>query len=158
MADFEIQGLDQLQAMSKALKGWDSEFRKDFNRDVRNLARPVIPDLRAAVEASYPKRGGLAARMAKAKMTPGFLTGRNPTIRIVVKGLQIKLGEVYGVLRHPVFADSSETRKEWTWVNQPVELKDAMQTAAGQHVRELVPGMQRVLDKATQRVLGKAVK
>lgn len=154
---FSVTGLDQMLALSKALKGWDAELRKEMHKGFRDAAKPMLPVIREGIRQDYPQRGGLAAKMAKAPAKTQYLTGRDPGVRITVKGLQIKLGEVYGLIRHPVFADPDKTRREWTWVSQKIPANQ-IQDRVRRNVRLVLPGLEDVLERTAQKVLSRGMK
>jgi hypothetical protein len=157
-AQFSVTGVDQLNNLHKALKGWDDELRKQMSKDLAKAAKPVIPEVRAVLAEEYPKRGGLAAEMAKAPMTTRYFSGRNPGVRLVVRGLQIKLGEVYGKLRHPVFADkANQTRDEWRWVEQAIP-GDVIAKRVSKSLGLVVPGISKILENTAQAVLDRGTR
>jgi hypothetical protein len=153
MSDVDIN-VDELLALSKALKGWDNELRKELHKGLRDAAKPLIPVVREALRQTYPKRGGLNERMAKAKIRTQFRTGRDAGISFVVTGLQIRLGEQYGTIRHPVFPDTSKPRREWTWVAQQLET-GAIKRAVDDNLELVVPGVTATLEMVTGRALGR---
>lgn len=151
--DFKVTGADQLLAMSKALKGWDNELRKEMHKGIRDAAKPLIPIVREALRQTYPKRGGLADKMAKSKIRTAYRTGSDPGVTIIIPGLQAKLGEDYGLIRHPVHANPNKTRRQWAWVAQSVDA-GAIEAAVNANLDEVIPGIERILAITATRVLG----
>lgn len=134
---FEVTGAEDLLKLSKNLKaaGRITE-RKDFHRDLTKALKPIVPEIREEIRTEYPKRGGLAARQAKRPITPKFKTGSDTAgLSITLRGVTMLLAENYGRLRHPVFADKTKTRKEWTWRDQvmPVGMIGAFARTRIQH-------------------------
>ena len=157
-AQMNVSGIDSLANLHKALKGWDDELRKQMSKDLAKAAKPVIPEVRAVLAEEYPQRGGLADRMAKAPMTTRYFSGKNPGVRLGVRGLQIKLGEVYGKIRHPVFADKkNETRDQWTWVEQTIT-HDVIAKRVQQSLGLVIPGISRILENTAQAVLDRGTR
>lgn len=151
---FRLTGTKDMVALSKALKGWDNELRRQLHRDFRDAAKPLIPVVREALRESYPQRGGLAEQMARSKIRITFKTGRNPGIQIVIPGLQAKLGENYGLIRHPVYADPNKTRREQRWVAQKIDA-GAVHRAVSARLDLLIPGVEKAINIVNARVLGR---
>jgi hypothetical protein len=121
-----------LRAVSIALRhaGDGREIRKQFSRELRNAAAPLVPAVRRSVmaipvkgvpkSASYPEGPGLRARIARATRLQLRLTGRIAGVRIFVDPRRMPMGqkalqnELEGLKRwrHPVFGDSG------VWVQQ----------------------------------------
>lgn len=154
VAEIDIVSGDLLK-VSKALKEWDKELRSQLHKDIKAVGKPMEPVIREALEEEYPKRGGLAQQMSQAKILTQWRTGREPGVAWQVRGLQVKLGEVYGMLRHPVYGQKGKTRKEWKWVKQPVKLEGFMQKRVTQMASTLVPEFECVLAQTAEAVLRK---
>jgi len=153
MSDFQVNA-DDLLRLSKALKGFDPVLRKELHKGLRDAAKPLIPVVRKTLGEVYPKRGGLAAVMAKSKVRTAFRTGtKDPGVSIIIPGVQAKLGENYGLLRHPVFGRPGKTRREWRWVNQHLDV-GAIAKAVHENLDKVLPGIDAVLEVTATRVLG----
>lgn len=155
MADSgEVLGVEQLHALSKALKGaGHMELRKRLHTSVKPPVRKLIPLTRAEARRVLPKGGGLAERTAKAPQRVKVATGRDPGVSLVVAGNRSAARATNrGTFRHPVFARGGD-RKQWAWVSQQVrtsqwfdrpasralpEVKDAVLQALEDMAREIV--------------------
>lgn len=116
----EIKGVDQFAALSKRLKELgDKELSKEFSRAITAATKPLVQGIRQSARDTLPKRGGLAAKVAKSPIRTQRRA--NSGVRVVAKDPYNidKLNQ--GRLRHPVFADPREGRKQWTWVDQHVK-------------------------------------
>jgi len=61
-----ITGADELYRVSKALKAaGQGDLRKQFHKDMREAAKPVLPAVRRSAAARFPTRGGLSRHMSR---------------------------------------------------------------------------------------------
>lgn len=103
MSDFQVTGADDFYRLSKALKAAGrTEMRKQLNKAVREAAKPVIKDVKAAARSDLPHGGGLNERMAKARTVIKTKTGKDPGVTVAMP--QKQEGYLTGNIRHPVFA------------------------------------------------------
>lgn len=66
MAGDASMGADVFYEMSAKLKREGrGDLRKRFHKDMREAAKPLLPAVRRSAAARFPKRGGLAAHMAR---------------------------------------------------------------------------------------------
>lgn len=87
-------------------------------RDV--VKHEAVPAVQAAARAQLPKSGGLNEWVAGEPI--------NVRSTLSLRSAGVRMAQPYpgarytnsGFVRHPVFADGTKTRKEWTWVNQPI--------------------------------------
>ena len=144
--DLKIVGTDKLRDVTRALreagdvgKGLKKELIKGINRATKPLR--VAAKVNAA--AKLPKRGGLAKRVAKTRMTTKTRTGRDPSVRILAgKNAVADPSRIdRGRIKHPVWG-----RGPWIlqdipkrWFTEPMqegapivrpELIDAMDDVA----------------------------
>ncbi len=111
-ADFEIRGFDEILALSKALKhAGETEMRKGLGNGLKQGVRPLIPLMSQAALSKLPKRGGLAARMAKRPITPVVRTGKDPGVGLVMRKAQP--GFLTGEIRHPAFKPVGPVKVPW---------------------------------------------
>ena len=72
---FQVKGAEKFLRLSKSLKiAGDLEMRRELNRALREVTKPLIAETRAAAEERLPKRGGLNRSVAKAKPWPNCPT------------------------------------------------------------------------------------
>ncbi|HEX5347852.1 MAG TPA: hypothetical protein VFW64_12260 [Pseudonocardiaceae bacterium] len=111
-----------LAILQKFLKERDRVVANSMKRRVRAAAEPVAVAVRASAEGMGLNR---AAGAVKVRTAYGLKTAKvavtvdrkqAPYARPIDKGSK----GAAGYNRHPVFADPSKERSEWTWVNQPV--------------------------------------
>lgn len=121
MAEVEVRGADAFYKVSKQLKAQGrGELRKELNRGIRQVARPLAMRGREAVAAETPATGGLARAVRKQPVGVKTQTGMQTAgVRLTFgrKGGVLR-GLNSGVFRHPVFA----TELPWrgAWVSQQV--------------------------------------
>ena len=147
--------MGQVLALSKNLKGIEPDLRKELHAGLRDGGKPLVPVLRDALADEYGSKGGLSQQIRKAPARVAVKTGgREVAIQVIFKGITVKLGEVYGFFRHPVYADKTKTRKDWKWVRQPVSGgKDHLFKVTKDHLHLVTPKVQ----KAVQDVVDKVV-
>jgi hypothetical protein len=116
------EGGEKLAALDRALKkASERDLAKQLDKGVRRPLQELIPKLPASALATLPKRGGLAAQIAASKIgVRRYNAGRYPGVRLVARNAYGLARKDRGKLRHPVFADQSQTRDEWTWVDQDI--------------------------------------
>jgi hypothetical protein len=102
-----IEGTEQFKAAAQALnEAADKLLRKEVYAAFRTAARPLGETIVKQGAAALPKKGGLSARVAAAKVgQSNATTGKNPKVAI-----SIRTREGYalaamdrGILRHKVF-------------------------------------------------------
>jgi hypothetical protein len=155
-APFEVRGAKELAQLSKALKdAGQTGMRKELTAGMSRAARPLLAVAKQAAQDTFPKQGGLADRERKVSFRVSVRTGaKTAGVRIVAPGRYVAAGAVNrtGRFRHPVFADSRKTRRDWTWTTQTVPggqgwFDRAMNDSAPVVRRELEQAMENVLDK-----------
>lgn len=128
MADFDIVGKESLAraAAHVALIG-DRGLRIALQRNLRLATAPLLPEIKQSALDTLPRGGGLAARVAGAKLSTSISLGRTVRVSIKAKGVQgsmdvksMNLGRV----RHPVFGNRSVWYTQQirpNWFTAPVE-------------------------------------
>lgn len=151
-ADFEVHGVEQFYALSKALKhAGHAQLRKDMNKGLGAVVKPLQKKTRSAARAQLPSGGGLAAQVAKEPQRVQVRTGsRTAGVRLVVLR---KRGAAWatnrGRLRHPVFGNRD------VWVTQPVPA-GWFDSTIKQEQRTIVRGAQGVLDTIVEQIVDDA--
>lgn len=121
---FRTDGADDLDRIAAALKqAADGDLQKAVSGAIREIARPLGSEVLEEAVDEFPHGGGFAAYLAsKGKvLVSNSLRGRIASVEVIFrnKGVQFAALEK-GRFRHPVWARSSETRRQWTWVDQNV--------------------------------------
>lgn len=113
MTDLKVTGAHDLEILARRLKEVSgNDLRKELLRGIRETNKPTIKAIRESAAANLPKRGGLAARVAKESIgTRTRLTGDSAGVRIQRKRGR---GLNEGRLRKPLFGDKAH------WYDQPV--------------------------------------
>lgn len=144
--DFEISGGAEIARLSKALKdAGRTGLRKELNKGLRDAAKPLIVKSRAEAQRRLPRRGGLAAKIAKA---PQRVAVRLDGVSIVAGKRRSASGTTNnGTVRHPVFGN----RKVWVvqrvtpgWFEAP------MRDGAAEVRPELQAAMERIAEKVVR--------
>lgn len=126
------EGFDTLSRKFKAAGVEGKGLRKELAREILRTTKPLKQDAKRNAKAILPKRGGLAAIVARSNFsTKTRIVGANTGVKIIAKGKgsargvrQIDAGRV----RHPVFG------RRGVWANQRVPagwFSDAMKKGAG---------------------------
>lgn len=105
--DLRVTGADQLEALGRDLRRWASGLRKDLMRQIGRAVRDsqVRPEVARSALASLPRRGGLADRVAAARVISRVrLAGQNVGVKVQARAKGADLGAINrGRVRHPVF-------------------------------------------------------
>lgn len=143
--DLSIKGTDELGDLAKALRAAGDSgkgLKRELYRGMNRATKPLRAEAQKAAASRLPQSGGLAARVAKTKMTTRILTGRNPGVSIQPKGTALSTDR--GYVKHPVFGNKGR------WVTQTVEggwFSDTMRGAAPSVRKELIQAMSDVADQ-----------
>jgi hypothetical protein len=146
----EIRGAEQLAALSKALKdAGEKDLQRELSKAITAAVKPVKPAVQKSARRILPKRGGLAARVAKASITTRKRSGpRIAGVRVVATSRDSLRQIDRGFIRHPVFGN----RERWVtqrvqpgWFTEPTEaMRDDVQ-------RALIKAMNDVAKKLSRR-------
>ena len=150
--DLRITGAEQFAHVAKALRdAGDKELRKELYRGLNRATKPLKAEAQAEAAAILPRRGGLSARVAKARFTTKSRGGQNPSVRIVAKdakGRSADLARIdQGEVRHPVYGHGP-------WVKQAVRpgwFTRPMQEGADVVRREVVAAIDAVARKLSAK-------
>jgi len=130
--DFQIRGAEQLDELAKRLKAaGGNELKKDLLRGIRETNKPTIAKIRRSAAERLPRRGGLAAKVAREPIATRTRTsGKSAGVTIQRKRGR---GLNEGRLRKPLFGDSGhwyDQRVAKGWFTKPIE-DDAPQIRDG---------------------------
>src|SRR5262249_36543732 len=108
--------------LSRRLKeAGDKGTQRELGKAITTSLAPVKAALPDSARATLPKSGGLAEKNATSKFTLNRRTrAKTYGVRLTAKNTYSLQPIDQGVLRHPVYAKPTESRKQWTWVNQTV--------------------------------------
>lgn len=104
-----IRGADELLALSKRLKAAGlTDLRKELHKEMRTVAKPLIPKVREAARNKLPKAGGLNERIARKPLRAQVRTGaKTAGVRIAGTKVDPRINE--GRVAHPVFGRPKST-------------------------------------------------
>ncbi len=138
--ELSIQG-DGLKALQRKLKAIDrKDLRRELNKGLRDGARPLVAEARAAARDDLPTRGGFGERIASLPTTVSITQGG---VRIKVKGADARSAN-RGQIRHPVFGNMEN------WVTQTIPsgyFTNRMKREAPKVRPDLVKALDRVAEK-----------
>jgi hypothetical protein len=122
--DISTSGTEKLVRLAAAIKQAGSkDLERELKSALRRASRPLVKSARQGAIQILPYRGGLAESVAASRFTATVrTTGRGAGLRIVAtgrRGRNLRRMD-NGLVRHPVFADASKQRQEWSWVTQRV--------------------------------------
>jgi hypothetical protein len=126
MATTVEAGSRELRELARRLKAAGrNDLRKEVLRGIRESNKGTIRKVRANAEATLPKRGGLAALVAKSKIaTRTRISGTNIGVKIRGTEKATNLNRLnYGKLRHPVFGNRSVWKEQTVkrgWFSEPI--------------------------------------
>lgn len=147
------RGTEDFRRAAAALnEAGDRTLRNKVYAAFRDAARPLGQAIADQAGAELPRRGGLGARVAAAKIgQSNSTTGRNP-------GVALRLRSPYhlreldnGVLRHPVFARAGRRR---VWVQarvKPGAFSRPFEAGADEVRRKLVEAVSQTVDEIARR-------
>lgn len=146
--DLDLRGSEQLRELAARIKETGNKpLRNELTKGLRAATEPMRSDITAAASDRLPRRGGLGALVASYKVTHSLRqSGRNPGVRITMKGgKQLPLVDA-GRVRHPVFGD----RKRWvTQAIAPGFWSDPIDAASAKAAQEI----QNVLDAVERKLM-----
>lgn len=149
MPDVELKGIERFVALSRALRSYNPELRKQMNRRLKQDVQPLIPAARAAARLRLPQQGGLAARVAAVPMRVQVrAAGRDPGVRVVVSrraGSGARAAN-RGYVRRPTFGREP-------WVNQQIQpgwFDDTMKHMGPRLAR---PSLERTIDAVLSQIV-----
>jgi len=157
---FEVRGTDDLAKLGRAFKAAGTGgkgLRRELSSGLNRATKQTRRDLKAAIPGALPRRGGLAAEVARtATVTTATSTsGAKVGVRIRAKRRGSKGPSLRrmnaGVVRHPVYGNPK------AWVTQTAGVKRGFLTLAFARSkptvkREVVDVIQSVRSKIYRRV------
>jgi hypothetical protein len=157
MIDIEVRGGGELVRINRALRAMDNpEVTRRFRRELREAARPLVPQVRASIQAipSRTGNGSLRAEMAKATRIEVRTAARDANVSIRVDGRKMPTGRrslqayMEGTKkpwRHPVFGN----REVWVRQEPKPYFFRVVEPSAGPRSRAAV---NRVLDSISRDI------
>lgn len=142
----EIEGADQLARLARQLReAGDKGLQAELGKAINRALKPVKADIRQSASETLPKRGGLAAKVAKSRITTRRSTSQQAAGVRVVATNTISLYHLdKGQVRHRKGGDINAGKVQPVtpgWMTKPAE-------AAAPKVRaELVQAMDDVAKK-----------
>lgn len=150
MVQIEVRGSKDVDRLVKAIKTHaDAKaIRKELMAALNRESKPIRADLKAAIPAALPRRGGLAAQIAA---TTSFTTsakgGRYAGITIWARNRGHDIRTLTGKrLRHPVYGNRG------VWVNQTAGVTPTVLTKTFQDQK---PDVKRALVRACEDIARK---
>lgn len=150
MSDFKVTGAEDFYKLSKSLKAAGrTELRKELTKGMRKATKPLIAKTKSAAGSTLPRRGGLAALVAREPQRVQVRTGAQTFgVRIVVGRTKGGArGADAGTVRHPVFGHRDR------FVAQPVTpgwFTASLEAAAPLVQPEIEAAMEAVAQKIVQ--------
>ncbi|MFJ2297388.1 hypothetical protein [Oerskovia paurometabola] len=140
--DFRVEGAQSLAALAKAMRrvGGGKELRKQLLSALREAGEPVADEMRTALAAKLPSRGGAAKLLTKKKKTFAVRNRLSDSakqsagVRIVSTDAthDYQSLERRGALRHPAHP-GRRPRRSWRWVEQKVPTAGVLEGVLSQH-------------------------
>lgn len=146
--ELSVQGADKLQQVAQALKQYGrGDLKKELYAGLNRATKPLRADVKRRGPERLPRRGGLAERVAKTRLSTRRGLGRDPGVRIVAGTNAVKdPGAINrGRLVHPVYGHGPRVVQQVT----PGWFTDPMQAGAPQVRDELL----QVIDEVARKIL-----
>lgn len=150
MADFEIRGADDIDALVKRIRTHaDSKaIRKEMFQGLNRATKGVRGEMKEAIPAALPNRGGLAATIQKStRLNTSAKSGRYAGVTIWARNSRHDIRTLTGKrLRHPVFGNRG------AWVTQTAGVDPAIFTAKFEDQK---PDVQRAIVRVMEDIARK---
>lgn len=150
-ADFEVDAPDRLDLVARTLRDiGDKDLSRELFKGLNRATTKMKAEAKAEAGKRLPQRGGLARRVAGAKLSTRRRGGRNPGVRIQAAGMPQLAGMDAGRVLHPVYGN----RDVWVpqeitggWFSEPMEAgKDEAAAAIEDTLEEIAIEAARRLD------------
>jgi hypothetical protein len=138
----DVQGAEQLARLSSTLKGLAGAngIQKDFNKALTKAVQPLRQTVKQSARTTLPRRGGLAADIARSRISRRTSDSRKGAgLRVFVKGPYDLDAIDKGIVHHPKGPDQRIAPGWWT---RPTE-------ATGPDVRKAV---ETAMDDAAKKI------
>ena len=150
MSDFEIRGADDVDALVKRIRSHaDSKaLRKELYAGLNRATKEVRGEMKEAIPAALPRRGGLAASVeGSTRFTASAKSGKNAGVTIWARNRKHDIRTLTGKrLRHPVYGNRRR------WVNQTEGVEPAVFIG---RFEDQKPHVQRVLKEVLESIARK---
>ena len=146
-----IEGADQLARLAKQLReAGAKDLQAELGKAINRALKPVKADIKRSAAETLPKRGGLAAKVARSKITTRRRTSQKAAGVRVVATNTISLYHLdKGQIRHRKGGDINAGKVQPTtpgWMTKPAE------AAAPKVQRELVQAMDDIAKKIVRGI------
>lgn len=143
---------DDYKAFAKNLKAADKKIATEARKELRTVGRDLGDQILKEGAEPLPHSGGLADWiMARANVRVSITASRLELALGMKKKDLIPRLDSKGALRHPVWADASKPRKQWTWVDQRTETATWTDAFTRRRV-EYVEAASRAVEAAMRKV------
>lgn len=110
---------NDLKSLARRLRqAGRKDLTRELNKGVADAVKPLRAELPASARSHLPRRGGLAARVAGAKIR--VTRKPNGVVLTAVQQYQIRPMDDPGVIRHPVFKRKGEEGRHTVWMAQKI--------------------------------------
>ena len=153
MADFEIRGADDVDALVKRIGSHaDAKaIRKEMFAGLNRSTKEVRADMKDAIGSALPSRGGLAKSVqSSTRFSTSAKSGRNAGVTIWArsKGATASRANTAGMVRHPVFGGRR-------WVTQTAGVrKGFLDESFDKQKPEITRDIKRVMEDIGRKVEG----
>ena len=152
MIDPSIDPPDKLDLVVRTLRDLgDKDLARELSKGLNRATKDLKADAKAEAGRRLPQRGGLAARVAGAKLSTRRRSGRNPGVRIQAAGMAQLSGMDAGQVKHPVFGNRD------VWVTQQIAggwFSDPMEAGGPAVARAVEAVLDDVANQAARRLDG----
>lgn len=151
-------GRDFLAAAEVLNEAGDKGLRNEVYADFRKAARPLGEKVIAQGAAAMPKRGGLSAILAKAKMSQSnSTTGRNPAVALSFRTNPSHALKAMndGDVRHPAWPRPGVKRVWRVTKVEPGAYSRPFEAGRDDVAKEIVDGLNRVAQEIARKTNGR---
>jgi hypothetical protein len=128
--EIKVEAPDKLDLVARTLRDLgDKDLSRELYRGLNRATTKLKADAKEEASKRLPRAGGLARRVAGAKLSTSRRGGRNPGVSIRAKGMAQLAGMDAGRVSHPVFGNRD------VWVTQDITpgwFSDPMEAGKGE--------------------------
>lgn len=145
MVNLTIRGAEQLGHLARDLRAAGESgkgLRRELYRGINRTVKPIKAEAQRNAGKTLPQSGGLAALVAKSRISTRTRSGREAGVSLVVKDTAATTDR--GYVKHPVFGNRE------AWARQPVRagwFTNTMRASAPTVRRQLLRAMSNVANK-----------
>lgn len=110
---------DDYQRFAAKLRAAPRTVQRVVRKRLRDIANPLAADVLREGASVLPHSGGLSDHVLNSAYRRNNMAGSGVRIRLGSRAAGLGMLD-FGYIRHPVFADPTKGRDDWTWTTQRI--------------------------------------